>query len=501
MGRGFAGASVLGLEAGRATRALFLAAALLIVFSILIRAINHDEGQYVAAIAMMRHGWPYLDFAYLQTPLQPLLLSPLSLLPAGWLLVAARAANGLFALATLALVYSAVRTRVEPRSALIAIAAFGCTEAFLLASSLARNDALPMLLIAGTIVALLRAVDRKSDAAALAIAGLLLGLATSAKINAAMPAAGAALFVLLRARRFGLDGVNAFGLGALVGLVPMAALALAAPDRFHFGVFTYSLQAPQQWWAAVGRAADLDPLNRLGNVIALAFRGATPFAVAAAAIDRRRSDERLLLDLMIVGGLIGAYLPEPPFTQYLVPLLPALFARFALALDGPSRGWHRPILILAVIGSISGLAYTGVHAARTIKRGGSDLVFAVEQGREVARLAAGRPIATLSPEAFAGADTNIEAGFVTGPFLFRTSNELSAEVLRLGSSPNWQRIDRALNARPPAVIVTGREAKRWPPLFPAGLDAPMIAWAQAHGYARVPLPGSSTAFVRPSLVR
>src|SRR5690242_4952430 len=161
---------------------------------------------------MMRHGWPYLDFAYLQTPLQPLALSPLSLLPAGWLLVAARCANGLFALATLALVYSAVRERVDRRSALIAVAAFTCTEAFLLAGSLARNDALPMMLEAGAIVALLRAIDGK-EPRALGIAGLLFGLAASTKLNAAVPAAGAGLFVLLRARRFSLDGVNAFALG------------------------------------------------------------------------------------------------------------------------------------------------------------------------------------------------------------------------------------------------------------------------------------------------
>lgn len=487
------------IGAETATRRIFAAAAVLVAFSILIRAVNHDEGQYVAAIAMMRHGWPYLDFPYLQTPLQPLLLSPLSLLPAGWLLVAARVANGLFALATLTLVYSAIRARVDPRSALIAISAMACTEAFLLACSLARNDALPMMLLAAAIVALLRALDGKSPRPAFAMAGLLLGLAVSAKINAALPAAGAGLFILFRARRFGLNAIIAFGLGALAGILPVAILALAAPDRFHFGVFTYSLQAPQQWWAAVGRAGHLEPLSRAVNLAGLGFQGATPFALAAAAIDRRKSDDRLLLDLMILGGLIGAYMPEPPFTQYLVPLLPPLFARFALALDGPPKRWHRPMLALAAAGSIGGLAYTGVQTARTIKRGASDLVLAVHQGRELAQLAAGRPIATLSPEAFAGSDTEIERGFVTGPFLFRTSDALSAEALRLGFSPNWQRIDGALDARPPAVIVVGREAKRWPPLFPAGMDAPMIAWAQAHGYARVPLPGGSTAFVKPTM--
>ena len=218
---------------GRETPIVFAAAALLVAFSILVRAVNHDEGQYVAAIAMMRHGWPYLDFPYLQTPLQPLVLSPLSLLPAGWLLVAARVANGLFAIATLALVHSALRSRVDARTALVAVGALACTEAFLLASSLARNDALPMMLLAGAMVALLRVVDRPSDMRSLAIGGLLLGLAASTKINAAVPAAGAGLFVLLRGRRFGVAGVNAFALGALAGILPIAAFALIAPERFH----------------------------------------------------------------------------------------------------------------------------------------------------------------------------------------------------------------------------------------------------------------------------
>ena len=488
------------MAGGRGTRVVFLAAAILVAFSILIRAVNHDEGQYVAAIAMMRDGWPYLDFAYLQTPLQPLLLSPLALVPAGWLLVAARCANGIFALATLALLYSAVRSRVDQRNALIAVAAFTCTEAFLLASSLARNDALPMMLLAGAMLALLRAIDG-NEPRALAIAGLLFGLAASTKLNAAVPAAGAGLFVLLRARRFGLTGVNAFALGALAGILPIAIFALAAPEHFHFGVFTYSLQAPQQWWKVVGHASDLNPLNRIVNLVQLAFEGPIPFAIAAAALDRRRTDDRLLLDLMIVGGLIGAYMPEPPFTQYLVPLLPPLYARFALALDGPRERWRRPILGLTALGSVGGLVYTGVHTVRTVKRGGSDLVFAVQQGREVARLAGGRPIVTLSPEAFAGADTNVERGFVTGPFLFRTYGDLSGMAQRLGFSANWQRIDEALSAQPPGVIVTGRETKAWPPLFPNGMDAPLAGWATAHGYAAVPLAGGSTAFVSPSSVR
>jgi hypothetical protein len=60
------------LAAGR-LGLFFLAAAL-------AAPINHDESQYVAAIAMMRDGLPYRDWPYLQTSLSPC-CSRLSLLP------------------------------------------------------------------------------------------------------------------------------------------------------------------------------------------------------------------------------------------------------------------------------------------------------------------------------------------------------------------------------------------------------------------------------------
>src|SRR4249919_1296013 len=111
------------------------AAAFVIVFSALIRSVNHDESQYVAAIALMRQGLPYRDFAYSQTPLQPLLLSPIAYLPAGWVLIGARAANAAFGFATILLVLRALQKRASPRATAAALAALLCTDAFLLASS------------------------------------------------------------------------------------------------------------------------------------------------------------------------------------------------------------------------------------------------------------------------------------------------------------------------------------------------------------------------------
>lgn len=479
----------------RALTGLLSAAAVLIALSILVRPINHDEGQYVAAIALMRGGLPYRDFAYLQTPLQPLLLSPLALLPAGWLLLGARCVNGLFALATLKTIAFALRGRAGGRHITIALAALLCTESFLFSASVARNDALPMLLLAGAITALLRAIDRPRGTMLLGGAGLLLGLATAAKISFAVPAAGAALFLLVRAREFGGRAILLFAAGAIAGVLPIIVLGALAPAAFRFDVFTYSLNAPAQWWTAIGDRGMLAPAHRIGELLKLALLGPVLVAIAAAAIDRRRTPDRLLLDLMILGGLIGAYMPEPAFAQYLVPLLPPLFARFALALDGsPSRrGW---LLGLTAAAAIAGLAWTAIYGVRAAARG-PELSAAVKQGRAVARLAAGGPIVTLAPERAAGADTNVDPGFVTGPFLYRINGALARQALRDGFSPNWQAIGPALAARPPAVILVGAEPKARPPLHPRGLEAPLAAWAMTHRYTPVALGDGFVALVRP----
>jgi hypothetical protein len=474
--------------------ALIVVAILLIALSILTRRIDHDEGQYVAALALARHGWPYRDFAYLQTPLQPILLSPLAMLPAGWLLVGARAVNGMFGIVTLIMLAAALDGRATKRSTMIALVAFICSEPFLFASSIARNDALPMALIAASLFALLRGLEFR-QARWFAAAGLLLGLASSAKISAAVLIVPAALFLVLRIRRLGAETLAVFVAGVVVGLLPTAAFAVFTPAQFKFDVFSYSLAAPRQWWTAVGDSGWLQPGFRILRLVGFAAQGCGLAGLAAASIDRRRTDDRLLLDLMIVGGMVTAYLPEPAFTQYLVPLLPPVAVRLAIAIDSLPNRLDRKFVPLIVTFSIAGLFQTTNGVVRTVMQGNS-LIRAVEQGRLVATAAAGQPIVTLSPERVAGADTNLDGGFVTGPFLFRTFGQLGSEAAHFGYSPNWQRIGAALEARQPSFILTGGESETHPPLFPNGLDAPLISWAADHRYERVALPGGATLWER-----
>src|SRR4051794_14287048 len=63
---------------------------------------THDEDQYIGGATFAATSMIYRDFVYLQTPLQPLLLAPVTQLFPGHVFTALRLANAL--LATLALI-------------------------------------------------------------------------------------------------------------------------------------------------------------------------------------------------------------------------------------------------------------------------------------------------------------------------------------------------------------------------------------------------------------
>ncbi len=474
---------------------VLVSTALLLGISLLTRPINHDEGQYVGAIALMRSGLPYRDFAYLQTPLQPLLLAPLSFLSAGWLLVGARVANALFGWVSLVLLLFGLRGRTPPWGAIAAVVALACTDVFLFGCSVARNDALPMMLLTAAVVLLLR--PRTPAQGRDFAAGLLLGLATSAKISFALPAAGAGLFLLSQWRETGWRPILAFAAGGMAGLLPTALMATLAPQQFYFSVFTYSLEAPQQWWASVDHARLLTPGHRLNDLLKYSLTGSILPGILAGALDRRRVPQLMLLDCMIIGGLVAGYLPNPAFRQYLVPLLPPLFARLAITLGHLQPKFRWPLLYCLGAFSIVGLSTTAADI-RTSWRHGPELVRAVAIGGAVADLARGGSVVTLAPELAAGSNVHLDRGFVTGPLLFRTEGALARKALRLAYSPNWQSVQLLRNS-PPSAIVVGTEAEARPPMHPHGLDWYLERWAQGRNYREHKLAGGITLFLAPNI--
>jgi 4-amino-4-deoxy-L-arabinose transferase-like glycosyltransferase len=469
-----------------ADRAWFLptVAATLLLFGAAVRGVDHDESQYVAAVALMRGGGlPFRDFLYLQTPLQPLLLAPLGWFGTVPLFGVLRAVNAFAGVVAVVAVAQASREAGGTRATAVAAALLMlASDPLLFASSVSRNDALPMAFEAIGLWLLLRAWRRADEGARWCTfgAGLAFAAAASVKISYAIPAAVAGLGVVVGWRRLGIRAVAAFVGGGLAGILPSLAFAILYPEAFRFGVFDYSLLAPPEWRELNGQKTIFSPEARLVRFLKFFVLGPGPVALALVAVRRwrapREAGAAALLDALIVAGIVAAVLPQPTFRQYLVPILPPLFARLGIVrIEARSRAW--PALL--AMGVVLGLFTTAKYAVRASRKGLPPVTVA-RDAYWIGDRTRG-PVATLSPDRVAGGGAAIDPRFAAGPFVFRTDRLLNPAQEERFHVVTMRRLDTAFTATPPAAIVTGGEAKP-SRAAPQGLDAPLAAWAIAHGY-------------------
>lgn len=501
----------LGVARGRLhllAAAILLAGALAVAS--LFRGIDHDEGQYVAAVALMRHGLPYRDFAYLQTPLQPLLFAPLGWACVGWLFPALRVVNAILAAGAVGMIALAARAAgAGTRGALIAALALATSHMMLFAATVARNDALPLLLhIIGLwlLLRLLRPGVPAHPRMAL-LAGLALGAAASAKLNYGLPAAAAGLFALIHWRAIGIRTVAAFALGGFLGGVPTLRLWSLAPEAAWFGIIDYGLKAPVEWRLLNGQAFMVQTPLSLLRMLRFLAQGCGLIALAAVAVAGARAKWRMkwqggdrqsrLLVLMIGAGLLAAWLPRPIYVQYLGPLLPALFLCFARLVARPF--WQGTTgHVLLCLSMVAGVTQTLFDIGANLVRGDSPVLAVTRDARRVGRIVraadARGPVVTLSPERVADSGLALDPRFATGLFLFRTRSVLTADRAHAFHALPAGDVARGLDTRPPAAILVGFEGASTP-AAPNGLDAPLADWARSRGYRPVPV-SSATLYVR-----
>ena len=200
------------------------AVALLLCLLALARPIDHDESQYVAAAVLTAHGLlPYRDYAYLQTPLQPFLFSPLVWVTGTAAWPALRLFNALLGTLALFCTWRAARLVAPPSMALAATALFAACDAFLFSVGTARNDALPAACLAGALWLVVRAERGDGDRLHAMGAGLLFAAATAAKVSYALPAMAYGGWALAhRDYRAGF---------VMFGTAPVVALAFAPDGR------------------------------------------------------------------------------------------------------------------------------------------------------------------------------------------------------------------------------------------------------------------------------
>lgn len=420
------------------------------------RPIDHDESQYVAAAVLAWGKLPYRDFAYLQTPLQPLLLAPFAALAGVYAYPVLRLMNALLGAITVAAIYGASREGgVAPRVALASAALFATCDIFLFSVSVARNDALPGAMLAGACWLMMRTSHGRGGAGGAILIGLLLAGAAAAKISYAIPATAYGLYALIDRRHRPV----AVALGTAPVMALVAWLWAIAPDAFWFDVITFPAQAPIDWYANGPRAAKLSMAGKLADTLKFLALGPALLALWVIVRQRGKLQRPPILDVLIVAGLIAALLPTPTWRQYLLPVLPPLFIGLALAWHARPAGSRQRVA--AIMLACAGLAPT-VEALVGAARSGLPMAQAVHESAAIAAAldSAGvsGPIATLSPQFVPGTGRPIDQRFATGPFLYRSHSLLSA-----GQARRWQMItgdDRLPITPAPAALLTGGE-DRW----------------------------------------
>jgi 4-amino-4-deoxy-L-arabinose transferase-like glycosyltransferase len=478
----------------RRTAVVFAALTLWLVAIAFVRPLSIDESQYAAATSLANQGLlPYRDFAYLQTPLQPFVFAPLQWLFAGHLLLAMRLANATLGWITILLVYGAARRAGAAASGSLAAAAMlASCQSFVWSVGVARNDVLPALLMMTGLQIIARPARRWSMIAA----GLALGLAASAKISYAIPAA--TVFAAIVWTRDAAERRRAlwFAAGVAAGLLPTFLLAAVAPRAFFSEVILFPATAPAQYYTEIGEAWRLGPIR----FVRLLTSAAVGPALIAAIEVARGWNGRLLHDPVrramlaaTVGGLVSASLNKPFHIVYLLPALPPLFVLTALLLSEGERrpGWLKGLWALCIGVGFVPVGTWVVHAERSGIAPALD-----EQGRSEALGEALRarhvsgPIATLATQYVPDAGADIDPHFAAGPFLYRTRGLVSAKQAR-----EWQIVtrDRAepLGESPPAAIVTGT----YPDVQPTQ-EAELAAQAKSLGYRPAANAGGFTIWTR-----
>lgn len=428
----------------------------ILVLLAMARPIDHDESQYVAAAVLAWGKLPYRDFAYLQTPLQPLLLAPFAAMAGVFAYPVLRLINAMLGAIAVVAIYGAAREGgAAPRPALAGAALFATCDIFLFSVSVARNDALPVAMLAGACWLIMRASNGRGSIGGAALIGLLLAGAAAAKISYALPAAAYGLYTLVDRQHRPV----AIALGAAPMAVLVAWLWALAPGAFWFDVITFPAQAPIDWYASGPRATKLSMVAKLTDTLKFLALGPALLALWVVVRQRGKLQRTRVLGALIVAGLIAALLPTPTWRQYLLPVLPPLFIGLAMV-------WHaRPPgsgqRVAAIILACAGLA-PSVEALIGASRSGLPMTQAARESTTIAAAldSAGvtGPIATLSPQFVPGTGRPIDPRFATGPFLYRSRALLDAAQAR-----RWQMItsDRGLLITPPpaALLIGGED--RW----------------------------------------
>ena len=501
--------------------ALLLGLTLMLVWGLnMRRGLNHDEHQFVASAALIAHDGllPYRDFPYFHVPTLSFVYALLFLLN-DYLLLTARSFSIVCSWLTLVLVFAAavgwlrhlsIWWRVGVGAATVVL--LMTTPSFLHASGRAWNHDFPILLTllaaVGQVAWLKRSTQSGRPLWWPAVAGMLVGLAASARLTFAVAAAAFVLSILLvipwRTRRAWF-AIGWFVIGMTLGAIPALYMLWVAPEQFIFGNLTYAQLNTAFYRQA--EAAGMTPgvamalVPKLVKTVEYVFTqpgNLLLVLLAAYTLGRARhhlgnAPELLFLLLLIPCFLVGAYAPTPLQQQYIYLLFPLLALIFlaALAYD------EQPLL---GAGLIMGAAIVSAILAAPRYVEGAEVAFDPAEwfplkvharGEYLADLVGRRQVLTLAPIYALEGDAGIYPKFVSGSLGWRVAPLMTPGQRQTVGLESLVELEAGLAAQPPRGIFTGLHDND------AEEEAPLLAYAQAQGYVPIALPEEGTLWASP----
>jgi 4-amino-4-deoxy-L-arabinose transferase-like glycosyltransferase len=494
---------------------LAVAIALAALFArIMTYPLQHDEQFYLPAAILFSFDGLYSDLGFSHLPNLPLLLSGVFAVVGGehYVLVG-RLVIFLSWLVTIgALMLIGRRYARSDLVAAVLVALLIANPALLDATGMAVTNnfiATPFALLG--LLAFIEAATRPVPSRGLAaLAGFLLAVAVGFKANYVVvlpPVAIAAILVpphlTMRARLAQLT--LPLLLGGIIGGAPTLYFLARDPTGFVAHVVSFHRGPQIGYWRA--NADPLDPKaiglsakmlmaqrswlsgTNLIVLLALAFyatlglRGAQFRSWSGAAA---RWPVMLLMCVTALAA-IASFLPTPAFPQYFTTALPfalMLIACLHGSLDADGQSLARPFLIAAlVMAALIGTPILLSTAPKIVSVARWTGFQVHRDANNIAKLANGggqrASMATLSPVYALEGKLKVYPALAMGPFVYRASAWIPAgERVHYTHLTSPATVDAMLESAPPAAILTGEEGE---------LDAPLSAFAVAHGYIAHPI--------------
>jgi hypothetical protein len=426
----------------------------------------------------------YLDYAYLQAPLLPMLNAALFALTAGeQLLLVSRLHVAVWGALGLGTLYWLGRSlpNGDRSVGLGAALAAGSHGLFLSNAAESSNYMLPL---ATTLMSLL-ALTRSARPAWMIASGLLAGIAVTCKSFYLF--LGIGIFAMVWAIR-GLAPLVPWAAGALAGTLPASFYWIRDHETFYFGNLGYHLANVEYWR---GRGSQLltfqQKLGFLGELaltepVLIAFT-AVAFVSSILLVRARASFDAAVRACLCCWGLSltaagVALLPSPPFPQYFA--IPLVFTIVTAAISCAALGgrWKTGFLVLCLGSLAFAPAPRQLWNSAPSPSVPAQLKDDALRLRELVACSREKRIATLAPVFALEATCDIYPELATGAFTYRIADQFDPARQQRLHIIGPKRLRSLLDAQPPAAILIGLNRR---------YESALEQYARANAYQRSPL--------------